>query len=52
VIFVARAVAGTLIAARYHVLGVVGRDRPLARSVAAMFVVFTFAAVLYFWRFW
>ena len=52
VVFVVGAVSGALIAARYYVVGVVGRDRPLARSAAAMFVVFTIAAVLYFWRFW
>jgi len=51
VVFIAGAVLGALIAARYYVVGVVvARDRTLARSAVAMFFVFTFAAVLYFWR--
>ncbi len=41
---------GALIAARYYVVGVVERDQLLARSAAAMFFVFTIAAVLYLWR--
>lgn len=52
VVFVVVAVLGALTAARYYVVGVLARDRPLARSAAAMFLVFTVAAVLYFWRFW
>ena len=51
VVFVVGAVVGALIAGRYFVVGVLARDRPLARSSAAMFLVFTIAAVLYFWRF-
>ncbi len=50
-VFVVGAVLGALIAARYYVVGVIDRDRPLARSAAAMFFVFTIAAVLFFWRF-
>ena len=49
-LFVVGAFLGALIAARYYVLGVVERDRLLARSAAAMFFVFTIAAVLYLWR--
>jgi hypothetical protein len=52
VVFVVVAVLGALIAARYYVVGVLNRDRLLARSSAAMFFLFTIAAVLYFWRFW
>ena len=52
VLFVVGAVLGALIAARYYVVGVLGRDRPLARSAAAMFFLFAIVAVLYFWRFW
>jgi hypothetical protein len=49
-LFVAGAVLGALIAARYYVVGVVERSRLLARSSAASFFLFTIAAVLYFWR--
>jgi hypothetical protein len=49
-LFVVEAVLGALIAARYYVVGVVERDRLLARSAAASFFLFTIAAVLYFWR--
>ena len=51
VLFVVGAVLGALVAARYYVVGVVERDRLLARSAAASFFLFTIAAVLYFWRF-
>jgi hypothetical protein len=50
-VFVLVAVLGALIAARYYVVGVLERDRLLARSAAASFFLFTIAAVLYFWRF-
>ncbi len=50
VVFVVGAVLGALVAARYYVVGVVERDRLLARSAGAMFFVFTLAAVLYLWR--
>ena len=50
VLFVVGAVLGALIAARYYVVGVIDRDRPLARWAAALFFVFTIAAVLFFWR--
>ena len=49
-LFVVGAFLGALVAARYYIVGVVERDRLLARSAAAMFFVFTIAAVLYFWR--
>jgi uncharacterized protein YbjT (DUF2867 family) len=49
-LFVVGAVLGALVAARYYVLAVVERDRPLARWAAALFFVCTIAAVLYFWR--
>jgi hypothetical protein len=52
VVFVVVAVLGALIAARYYVVGTVGRDRLLARAAAAMFFLFTIAAVLYFWMYW
>ncbi len=52
VVFVIGAVSGAIIAARYYVVGVLTRDRTLSRWAAAMFFVFTIAAVLYFWRFW
>jgi hypothetical protein len=41
---------GALVAARHYVVGVVERDQLLARLSAAMFFVFTIAAVLYLWR--
>jgi hypothetical protein len=49
VLFVVGAVLGALVAARYYVVGVVDRDQLLAGLSAAMFFVFTIAAVLYFW---
>ena len=52
VVFVVVAVLGALIAARYYVVGVVGRDRALARVAGAMFFLFAIAAVLYFWMYW
>ena len=52
VVFVVGAVLAACIAGRYYVVGVLSKDRPLARSAAAMFFFFTIAAVLYFWRFW
>jgi hypothetical protein len=48
-LFVVGAVLGALVAARYYVVGVVERDQLLARLSAAMFFVFTIAAVLYLW---
>jgi hypothetical protein len=50
VVSLAGAVLGALVGARFYVVGVVSRDRVLARAAAAMFFVFTFAAVLFFWR--
>ena len=50
VLFVVVSVLAALIAARYYVVGVVERDQLLARLSAAMFFLFTIAAVLYFWR--
>ena len=52
VVFVVVAFLAALISARYYVVGVLIRDRPLARTAAAMFCVFTIAAVLYIWKFW
>ena len=52
VVFVVVAILAALISARYYVVGVLIRDRPLARAAAAMFFVFTIAAVLYIWTFW
>ena len=49
-LFVVVALLGALIAARYYVVGVLERDQLLARLSAAMFFVFTIAAVLYLWR--
>jgi hypothetical protein len=47
VVFVVVTVLSALIAARYYVVGVLNRDRLLAKSAAAMFFLFTIAAVLY-----
>ena len=52
VVFVVVAALAALISARYYVVGVLIRDRPLARAAVAMFFVFTIAAVLYIWTFW
>lgn len=50
-IFIGTALFGALGCARYYVLGVLDRDRLISRTAAAGFVVFTAAAVVYFWRF-
>jgi hypothetical protein len=50
-LFVGTAIIGALGSARYYVLAVLDKDRPLSRSAAAGFFVFTIAAVLYFWWF-
>jgi hypothetical protein len=51
VLFVGTAIIAALGCARYYVVAVLDKDRPLSRSAAAGFFVFTIAAVLYFWRF-
>jgi hypothetical protein len=51
VLFVGTAIIAALACARYYVVAVLDKDRPLSRSAAAGFFVFTIAAVLYFWRF-
>jgi hypothetical protein len=49
VLFVGTAIFAALDCARYYVLAVLDKDRPLSRVAAAGFFVFTIAAVLYFW---
>ena len=51
VVFVAAAVFGALVGAWYYVVGVLQRDRLLARLAAGAFLVFSIVAALYFWRF-
>jgi len=51
IVFIVVALFGALGCARYYVVAVLDKDRPLSRSAAVGFFVFTIAAVLYFWRF-
>ena len=48
IIFVSTAVFGALISARYYVVGILIKDRPLSRAAAFGFVGFSLAAV-YLW---
>jgi membrane protein YdbS with pleckstrin-like domain len=50
IIFVTAAVVCALVSARYYVVGVLDKDRPLSRWAAAAFAVFSVAAVVYLWR--
>jgi hypothetical protein len=45
------ALLSTIIAAYSYVVGVLQRDRPLARIGIAGFFFFSLAAVLYYWKF-
>ena len=49
IIFVSVALFGALASARYYVLGVLDRDRPLSRAAAAAFLGFSITAVVYLW---
>ena len=50
IMFIAVAIVVALGCGYYYVQGVLDRDRWLARLAAGGFVVFSVAAVLYFWR--
>lgn len=50
IVFIGTAIVATLGCGYYYVIGVVHRDRGLARLAAAGFLLFSVAAVLYFWR--
>ena len=49
IIFVSVALLGALASARYYVVGVLAKDRPLSRAAAAAFLGFCIAAVVYLW---
>ena len=49
IIFVSVSLLGALASARYYVVGVLEKDRPLARAGAAAFLGFCIAAVVYLW---
>ncbi len=49
IIFVSVALLGALTSARYYVVGVLEKDRPLSRAAAAAFLGFCIAAVVYLW---
>ena len=51
IIFIGVAVVAALGCGYYYVQGVLDRDRLLARLAAVGFLIFSIAAVLYFWRF-
>ena len=50
-VFMVTALLSTIIAAYSYVVGVLQRDRPLARIGIAGFFLFSLAAVLYYWKF-
>ena len=52
VTFVVVALLAAITSARYYVVAVLERERTLARMAAVGFLLFTIAAVAYFWRFW
>jgi hypothetical protein len=52
VTFVLVALLAAIASARYYVVAVLERERTLARLAAVGFLLFTIAAVVYFWRFW
>ena len=52
VTFVLAALLAAIVSARYYVVAVLERERTLARLAAVGFLLFTIAAVVYFWRFW
>jgi hypothetical protein len=49
IIFVSVALLGALTSARYYVVGVLEKDRPLARAAAAACLGFCIATVVYLW---
>ena len=49
IIFVSAAVFGALISARYYVVGILIKDRPLSRAAAFGFLGFCLAAAVYLW---
>ncbi|MDQ3589572.1 MAG: hypothetical protein M3392_04935 [Actinomycetota bacterium] len=50
IIFVSVALLGALLtSARYYVVGVLEKDRPLSRAAAVAFLGFCIAAVVYLW---
>jgi hypothetical protein len=51
IVFLGTAMFGVLGCGYYYVLGVLDRDRWLARLAASGFFLFSIAAVLYYWRF-
>ena len=50
-VFMVTALLSAVIGAYAYVVGVLQRDRQLARIGAAGFFLFSLAAVLYFWKF-
>ena len=50
-VFIGGAIAAAVGCGYYYVQGVMDRDRLLARLAAVGFLIFSVAAVLYFWRF-
>jgi hypothetical protein len=51
IVFMVTALFSALVGAYSYVVGVLQRDRPLARIGAAGFFLFSIAAVLYYWKF-
>jgi hypothetical protein len=51
IVFMATALLSAIVGAYSYVVGVLQRDRPLARIGAAGFFFFSLAAVLYYWKF-
>jgi hypothetical protein len=51
IVFIGTAMFAALGCGYYYVLGVIERERRLARLAAGGFFLFSIAAVLYFWRF-
>ena len=49
IIFVSVALLGALASARYYVVGVLEKDRPLSRAAEAAFLGLCIAAVVYLW---
>ena len=49
IIFVSVALLGALASARYYVVGVLEKDRPLSRAAAAAFLGFCTAAAVHLW---
>jgi len=49
IIFVSAAVFGALMSARYYVVGILIKDRPLSRAAAFGLLGFCLAAAVYLW---